>query len=60
PLVEAGLWSSSPGEYFQMKSNAVGGAPVFKCHPGLASIAVLDHAAGEWFFNQPDSVLDRQ
>lgn len=60
PLNEASQWSSSPGEYFKDKSDAVGGAPVFKCHPGLASIAVLDHAAGEWFFNQPDSVLDRQ
>lgn len=60
PLIEAGQWSSSPGEYFKSKSDAVGGAPIFKCHPGLASIAITDHASGQWFFNQPDSVLDRQ
>lgn len=60
PLVEASSWASTPGVYFDGLSKNVGGAPVYKCHPGLASIAINDHAGGKWFFNQPDSVLDRQ
>lgn len=37
-----------------------GGAAIYKAHPGLKCIALTDHASGKWFFNQPDTVLDRQ
>lgn len=37
-----------------------GGAPIYKAHPGLKCITITDHASGKWFFNQPDTVLDRQ
>lgn len=37
-----------------------GGAPIYKAHPGLKCIMLTDHASGKWFFNQPDTVLDRQ
>lgn len=60
PLTEASQWNASPGAYFKSLSEANGGAPIFKAHPGLACIALTDHASGEWFFNQPESVLDRQ
>ncbi|CAM9542239.1 unnamed protein product [Ascophyllum nodosum] len=36
------------------------GEPVFKIHPGLPMIAVTDHTSGRWFFEQPETVLDRQ
>ncbi|CAN0443976.1 unnamed protein product, partial [Scytosiphon promiscuus] len=39
---------------------ANGGASVYKMHPGLACIALTDHASGKWFFEQPDTVFDRQ
>lgn len=60
PLTEAGEWTSSPGAYFKKLSEENDGAPIFKAHPGLACIALTDYASGEWFFSQPDSVLDRQ
>lgn len=60
PLTEAGEWSSSPGEYFKKIQEENGGAPIYKAHPGLACIALTDHASGKWFFEQPDTVLDRQ
>lgn len=37
-----------------------GGSPIYKAHPGLKCITITDHASGKWFFNQPDTVLDRQ
>lgn len=37
-----------------------GGSPVYKAHPGLKCVTITDHASGKWFFNQPDTVLDRQ
>lgn len=60
PFTEALSWASTPGVYFDGLSTKYDGAPVYKCHPGIASIAITDHASGKWFFNQPDSVLDRQ
>lgn len=60
PLIEAGQWSATPGAYFKKLKEANGGAPVYKAHPGLACIAITDHAGGKWFFEQPDTVLDRQ
>ncbi|CAN0296296.1 unnamed protein product [Ascophyllum nodosum] len=60
PLTEGLEWASSPGKYFKKMIAQHDNEPVFKIHPGLASIALTDHASGEWFFNQPDTVLDRQ
>lgn len=60
PLTEAGEWVSSRGTYFKNLSEANGGAPIYKAHPGMACIALTDHASGEWFFSQPESVLDRE
>ncbi|CAM9689272.1 unnamed protein product [Ascophyllum nodosum] len=60
PLVQAATWASSPGTYFKNLVKENDGAPVFKCHPGIASIAFTDHSTAEWFFNQPETVLDRQ
>lgn len=60
PLSEALSWSSTPGTYFNDLIEKNNGAPVFKCHPGLASITFTDHTTAEWFFNQPETVLDRQ
>ena len=58
--MEAAQWSATPGAYFNGLKAANGGAPVYKAHPGLACIAITDHAGGKWFFEQPDTVLDRQ
>lgn len=60
PLSEVAQWGASPGAYFKGLSEANGGAPIYKAHPGLACIVLSDHASGEWFFKQPDTVLDRQ
>ncbi|CAM9953006.1 unnamed protein product, partial [Sphacelaria rigidula] len=60
PVIEGAKWAKSPGPYFKEKIAASGGAPIFKMHPGLASIALTDHASAKWFFSQPDTVLDRQ
>eukprot|EP00904_Undaria_pinnatifida_P000524 jgi/Undpi1/10472/HiC_scaffold_29.g12922.m1 len=60
PLSEAGEWSSTPGVYFKKLQEKNGGAPIYKAHPGLACITITDHASGKWFFEQPDTVLDRQ
>ena len=60
PLEQAAAWASSPGTYFKNLVEENDGAPVFKCHPGIASIAFTDHSTAEWFFNQPETVLDRQ
>lgn len=60
PLTEAGEWGGTPGAYFNKCKEANGGASVYKMHPGLACIALTDHASGKWFFEQPDTVLDRQ
>ena len=60
PLLEALEWSSTPGAYFKKLKEANGGAPIYKAHPGLACIAITDHAGGKWFFEQPETVLDRQ
>ena len=60
PLTDAAEWISTPGAYFKKCSEAVEGASVFKMHPGLACIGLTDHASGKWFFEQPDTVLDRQ
>ena len=60
PLTEGLEWASSPGQYFKKMIAQHDNEPVFKIHPGLAAIALTDHASGEWFFNQPDTVLDRQ
>ena len=57
PLIEGGCWAAVPGKYMTTKCND---EPVFKIHPGLATIALTDHASGKWFFDQPDTVLDRQ
>ena len=60
PLSEAAEWSSTPGVYFKKLQEKNGGAPIYKAHPGLACITITDHASGKWFFEQPDTVLDRQ
>ncbi|CBN75516.1 hypothetical protein Esi_0111_0092 [Ectocarpus siliculosus] len=60
PFLEAGKWSSTPGTYFKEMKEKNGGAPIYKAHPGLKVITITDHASGKWFFNQPDTVLDRQ
>lgn len=60
PALEALSWATTPGTYYQTFNNSYGGDPIYKCHPGVASIAITDYASGVWFFNQPDSVLDRQ
>ncbi|CAN0507712.1 unnamed protein product, partial [Laminaria digitata] len=60
PLIEAGEWTSTPGSYFNKGREANGGAPVYKIHPGIAAIALTDHASGKWFFSQPETVLDRE
>lgn len=60
PLTEASEWAATPGTYFKKLKEANGGAPIYKAHPGLACIAITDHAGGKWFFEQPDTVLDRQ
>lgn len=60
PLSEALSWATTPGTYFNNLIKKNDGASVFKCHPGLASITFTDHTTAEWFFNQPETVLDRQ
>ena len=60
PLSDAAEWGGTPGAYFNKCKEANGGAPVYKMHAGLACIALTDHASGKWFFEQPDTVLDRQ
>ena len=60
PLTEAAEFAKTPGPYFKKSQEANGGAPVYKIHPGLASIALTDHASAKWFFEQPETVLDRQ
>lgn len=60
PLVEAVEFTARPGPYFKKHQEGNGGAPIYKMHPGLKCIALTDHASGKWFFEQPDTVLDRQ
>lgn len=60
PLTEASKWAQRSGAYFNELTEANGGATVFKGHPGLAVTFLTDHASCEWFFSQPQSVLDRQ
>ncbi|CAN0550923.1 unnamed protein product, partial [Laminaria digitata] len=60
PLTDAAEWAGTPGAFFKRQREANGGAPVFKAHPGIRMIAITDHASGKWFFEQPDTVLDRQ
>ena len=60
PFFEGLTWAKSPGSYFKEMIAQFKDEPVFKIHPGLAAIALTDHASGKWFFDQPDTVLDRQ
>ncbi|CAN0127699.1 unnamed protein product [Pylaiella littoralis] len=60
PFKEAGPWANRSGAYFIDMIKANGGASVFKGHPGLAMTFLTDHANAEWFFSQPEGVLDRQ
>lgn len=60
PFLEAGPWANRSGKYFIDMIKANGGASVFKAHPGLEMTFLTDHASAEWFFSQPESVLDRQ
>ncbi|CAM9321677.1 unnamed protein product [Scytosiphon promiscuus] len=60
PLQEARAWAGRSGKYFNDLIDANGGASVFKGHPGLAVTFLTDHASTEWFFSQPQDVLDRQ
>lgn len=60
PLIEGRRWALRDGQYFNELIKANGGASVFKGHPGLAVTFLTDHASCEWFFSQPQSVLDRQ
>ena len=60
PLYEAGEFVEEQGLYFKKCKEASGGAPIYKMHPGLACIAITDHASTKWFMSQPESVLDRQ
>ena len=59
-LSEGLEWAASPGKYFKKMIAQHNGEPVFKIHPGLPMIAVTDHTSGRWFFEQPETVLDRQ
>lgn len=60
PLSEAGEFGKAQGLYFKKCKEASGGAPIYKMHPGLACIAITDHASTKWFMSQPETVLDRQ
>ena len=60
PLNEGAEWAATPGPYFKKMIAQNNNEPVFKIHPGLGAIAITDHASGKWFFDQPDTVLDRQ
>ena len=60
PLKEGVQWATNPGPYFKTMIDEHDDEPVFKVHPGLATIALTDHTSGKWFFDQPDTVLDRQ
>ena len=60
PLTEANEFLKTQGLYFKKCKEANGGAAIYKFHPGLAMIALTDHASAKWFFSQPDTVLDRQ
>lgn len=60
PLSEIGEFAEARGLYFKSCKEANGGAAIFKIHPGLAMVALADHASTKWFFEQPDTVLDRQ
>lgn len=60
PLTEIREFATERGLYFKRCKEANGGAAVFKFHPGLKMIAITDHASTKWFYNQPDTMLDRQ
>ncbi|CAN0173648.1 unnamed protein product [Ascophyllum nodosum] len=60
PFFEGLTWAKSSGSYFKEMIAQFKDEPVFKIHPGLAVIALTDHTSGKWFFDQPDTVLDRQ
>lgn len=60
PFAEGVEWAATPGPYFRKMIAQNDNEPVFKMHPGFAAIALTDHASGKWFFEQPDTVLDRE
>ena len=60
PLHEARRFNLQLGDYWREKQAGVHHAPVFKLHAGLRTIAFTDHRSGQFYFEAPRSVLERE
>lgn len=60
PLTQLDQFVSKLGTYVEQRRAEAGGASVFRCHPGLRTIAITDAIAGQFFINAPVTLLERE
>jgi len=60
PMLEVIGFLTKTGDYTEKQLKKVGGATVFKAHPGIPTILLCNNVSAEFFFKAPNDLLERE